>query len=92
MLTYWHVDKTTRFDIRDLLIDSTTKELSLYKVGQLAALAVSTWVLIHETRAGKLTEWLFGLYMVAWSGTNLIKKYLDKSDNGTPADTVEKKE
>lgn len=82
VLVYWHIDKETRFDIRDLLIDSTTKELSLYKVGQLMALIFSTWVLVHETRSGKLSEWLFGSYMIAWSGANLIKKYLDKSDNG----------
>lgn len=83
VMVYWHRDTTTRFDLRDLLIDSTTKELSLYKVGQLAALVFSTWVLIHETRAGKLTDWLFGSYMLAWSGANLVKKFLDKSDSGS---------
>jgi hypothetical protein len=86
-LIYWHSDKSTRFDIRDLLIDSKTKELSLYKVGQLLALIISTWVLVHETRAGKLSEWLFGLYMIAWSGINMVNKYLTKSDKSDQSET-----
>jgi hypothetical protein len=81
LMVYWHLDKKTRFDVRDLIIDSATKELSLYKVGQLVALIISTWILIYETRAGKLTEWLFGSYMIAWSGANLIKKYLEKPES-----------
>lgn len=80
LMVYWHADKNTHFDIRDLLIDSKTKELSLYKVGQLVALIISTWVLVHETRAGRLSEYLYAGYMIAWSGTNLIKKYLEKSE------------
>ena len=77
-IIYWHFDKKTIFDVRDLLIDKTTQRLSLYKIGQFFALMVSTWALIHETRYGRLTEWLFGAYMVAWSGANLANKYLDK--------------
>jgi len=76
-LAYWHWDKSTNFDIRDLLVDKRTKRLSLNKIGQFFALLVSTWVLIYETRSGRLTEWLFISYMVAWSGANLANKYIE---------------
>jgi len=52
------------FDLRDLIVDSVTARVSLFKIGQLVALIVSTWALVHETRRGFLTEWLFGLYMI----------------------------
>ena len=83
VFVYWHVDKTTRFDIRDLLVDKKTGRLSLYKIGQFFALVVSTWVLVRETNSDRLTEWLFIAYMVAWSGANLANKYLDKKKNDT---------
>jgi hypothetical protein len=78
-LLYWHFDKSTKFDVRDLMIDKETDRLSLYKIGQFFALLVSTWILIHETRNGRLSEWLFAFYMAAWSGANLMNKYLDKT-------------
>jgi hypothetical protein len=59
VLVYWHMSSDVRFDLRDLLIDSKTKELSLSKTGQFLALLISTWVLMYETRAGRLTHWLY---------------------------------
>jgi hypothetical protein len=77
LLIYWHLDKATRFDVRDLMVDHTTKILSLNKIGQLFALLVSTWIIIHETRVGRLSEFLFTGYMAVWSGSSLLSKYLD---------------
>jgi len=65
------------FDLQDLLTDSKTGKASLQKTGQLVAMLVSTWVLIHETRAARLTEWLFMAYMLAWAGANLAGKWLE---------------
>jgi hypothetical protein len=81
LIFLWHFDKKTRFDLRDLLIDGKTKELSIYKTGQFVALIVSTWIILHETNAGKLSEWLFGFYMITWSGTNLARKYLERKED-----------
>jgi hypothetical protein len=81
LLVYWHLDKTTRFDLRDLLIDSKDGQLSLFKVGQVLALMVSTWVLINETRNARLTEFLFIGYMVAWSGANVLSKYMNTKND-----------
>lgn len=76
VLVRWHTRKD-EFDLRLLLLDADMR-LSLYKLGQLVALLVSTWVLIHETRVGKLNEWLFGSYMIAWTGVNIAAKLADK--------------
>ena len=76
-LIYWHLDEKTHFDVRDLMVDHQTKILSLNKIGQLFALLVSTWIIIHETRVGRLSEFLFTGYMAVWSGSSLLSKYLD---------------
>lgn len=66
------------FDLRDLIVDSVTGKASLFKIGQFVALVVSTWALVHETRRGFLTEWLFGLYMLSWAGANIANKITEK--------------
>ena len=73
----WHRDAKSVIDLTDLIVDSDTGKTSLYKIGQILALLVSTWVMIHETSAGRLSEWLYLSYMIAWSGANIAKKYLD---------------
>jgi len=67
-----------KFDLRCILLDAKTGNVSLYKFGQLVALVISSWALVNETRAGRLSEWLFVFYMTAWSGINLVNKWLDK--------------
>lgn len=66
-----------QFDLKHLLVDSNTNRVSLQKTGQLVALLFSSWAFVYETRSGRLTEWLFIGYMVAWSGANLASKYID---------------
>lgn len=77
LLTYWQ-RSDDEFDLRMLIVDSTTGKVSLFKLGQLVALGVSTWALVHETRRGFLTEWLFGLYMISWAGVNIANKLTEK--------------
>jgi hypothetical protein len=76
LLWLWHTDKDTPFDLTALFIDSRTKRVSLMKVGQAIAMLTSTWVLIYETRQGRLSEYLFVGYMLAWSGANLANKFI----------------
>jgi hypothetical protein len=66
------------FDLRHLITDSTTDRVSLFKLGQFIALIVSTWALVHETRRGFLTEWLFAVYMISWAGANIANKVTEK--------------
>jgi hypothetical protein len=70
--------KDDQFDLRWLLVDTTTEKVSLFKLGQLVALAVSTWAIVVETRAGHLTEWLFLAYIGVWSGANVGNKIIGK--------------
>jgi hypothetical protein len=77
-LVYWHLSKETDFDLRWVLVDTSTGKVSLYKVGQATALMVSTWVLVHETRAGTLSEWLFAAYMFVWTGANIANKMVNR--------------
>jgi hypothetical protein len=77
VLAYWHIQQDTAFDLRTaLMVDD---KFSLYKVGQLLALLSSTWIIIYQTRHNQLTDWLFTGYMLAWSGANLLSKYIDSA-------------
>lgn len=69
------------FDLSDLVTGDNGR-VSLSKIGQASALAVSTWGFIVLVEQGKLTEFYFIGYMVAWSATRLTNQYLDR---GTPA-------
>lgn len=77
VLHRWHIT-SDRFDLRDLIVDSKTERVSLFKTGQAIALLASTWVLIYQTRHGLLTEWLFGGYILTWAGSNVIQRMADK--------------
>lgn len=82
----WHKDTASNLDIRQLLMKDD--RLNLGKVGQFAALLVSTWIIVYQTRKGMLTDWLFTGYMIAWSGANLASKFID-SRNPTNTQTYQ---
>lgn len=85
-LIRWHMSDD-QFDIRSVITDKN--KFSLNKFGQLVALLVSTWIILYQTRKGLLTEWIFSGYMIAWSGANLVNKYIDKSSpTGTPPNST----
>lgn len=69
-----------RNDLTDLswLIMDRPHRPSLTKIGQIVALAVSTWGFVVLTLSGKLTETYFIGYMVAWSGSAALDKYLNR--------------
>jgi hypothetical protein len=76
ILIIWQLSDK-RFDLREVLIDGGSGRVSLYKVGQFTALLVSTWILMFETEAGRMNEWLFTMYMFAWAGANSLNKYIE---------------
>lgn len=78
LLLLWHKDKSVDFDMKTALMYEG--KFSLSKFGQFIALMTSTWIIIHQTRAGQLSEWLFTGYMLAWSGANLLSRYIDKNN------------
>jgi hypothetical protein len=84
ILWHWHNSKASDFDLRWGIVDTTTGKFSLSKFGQLVSLILSSWMLIHETRAGRLNEWMFTGYMLAWTGANIANKYIDAKKVTTP--------
>jgi len=82
VLISWHFNKTMPFDLQTALVQDG--RFSLSKLGQLVALAVSTWIIIYQTRNGLLTEWLFAGYMFAWAGANIASKWLGKDKAEKP--------
>ena len=67
------------FDLRWMLVDTETKKVSLFKVGQMCALAVSTWAFVILVQRDRLTEWYFAGYMLTWAGANLANKWITNS-------------
>jgi hypothetical protein len=85
VLIKWHVDETP-FDIRHVLIDIETGRVSLHKFGQFLALFTSTGLLWYEAVNGRLSEWLFGGYMVAWAGVALGNSWLKNQKGSSSPD------
>lgn len=68
--------KKDKFDLRWLITDEQTKQPSLHKFGQLVALIISSWGFVYETLNGRMTEWYFGAYMVAWAAAEAANKFI----------------
>ena len=71
------------FDLRWLITDEQTKQPSIHKFGQLVALAISSWGFVYETLQGRMTEWYFTAYMVAWAATEVANRYI-ATRSGSP--------
>ena len=72
--------KKDALDLRWLILDETTKQPSIHKIGQGLALAVSTWGFIELTLKGSLTEFYFTGYISVWVGSVAIDKFLANKD------------
>jgi len=77
LLLVWHISKDVKFDLRSAILNDVG-EFSLSRTGQLVALLTSTWVIIHQTRTGALTEWLMTAYLLTFAGANGFAKYMEK--------------
>lgn len=82
VLIKWHTNPTNTFDLTDTLLGPDGK-VSLYKIGQAAALIVSTWAFIIMVQKDKMTEYYFYGYMGIWSGVNLAKNIFGKATDGS---------
>ena len=60
-----HTNKNSKFLIDSLFVDDTGKA-STSKMGELIALIVSTWAVVHLVISGNITAEFFGAYMAAW--------------------------
>lgn len=67
----------SKFSLTEAFLDHNGKT-SFARIGQFSALAVSTWAFVFLTVDGKLTDWFFTSYMLAWVGNGIGHKWLDK--------------
>lgn len=72
------------YDLAQLVAEPDGSRLSLSRVGQLAALIVSTWAFAWLTLADRMTEWYFGGYMLAWAGTALATRFVGQLPRDPP--------
>lgn len=82
VLIRWQNNPKNTFDLTDTLLGPDGK-VSLYKIGQAAALIVSTWAFIIMVQKDKMTEYYFYGYMAVWSGINLAKNIFGKAPDGS---------
>lgn len=82
------------YDLRYLILDTESKQPSIYKIGQLFALLVSTWGFVYLTLHDRLTEFYFTAYMSIWAvtnvGNNMFQKWLELRMRGTSEPSVQK--
>lgn len=69
--------KRPEFTLIDLITGDNGRA-SLSKFAMCGAFFVSTWGFVYLTVGDKLTEWYFGAYMLAWTGTTLVNKAMSR--------------
>lgn len=80
VLVKWHTDDGP-FDFRNALLDTKTKQVSFAKLGNFICLVISTVIVCYETVNGRLSDWLFGAYMIAWTSNYVASKAVDQYYN-----------
>lgn len=71
-------DPSHPVSLLQLVTDARSGRMSLGRVGQLAALIVSSWAFVWLTIAGTLTEWYYGTYMLAWAGARIADQLVQQ--------------
>jgi hypothetical protein len=74
LLWFWQRSHPN-FDLADLITGDNGR-VSATKFAQTVALVVATWGFITLVQQGKLSEWYFGAYMMAFLGVRVAKDAL----------------
>lgn len=82
ILAKWHNDGDQQFDFKTALIDPETNRVSFSRLGHFVSLFISTLIIAFETVNGRLSEWLFAGYMLAWTGAYVAVRAIDKRGDG----------
>lgn len=73
----WRIQRANdKYDLRYLIVDTETHQVSIYKLGNLLALIVSTWHFVFTTLNNSMTETLYMMYIGTWSGINVANNAL----------------
>ena len=73
-----HNSKHSKFMVDNLLVDDTTGKASTSKMGELIALVVSTWIVVHLTINSTLTADFMGMYLAAWVLNRGFRHFVSK--------------
>lgn len=79
--------RSKTFTLLDLVTGDNGRA-SMSKFGQCGAFVISSWGFVFLVEGGTLSEWYYGTYMVAWTGTSLLNKMIDQRA-GKSVTTVE---
>lgn len=72
------------YDLAQLIAEPDGTRLSLSRVGQAAALLVSSWGFVWLTLADRMTEWYYTGYMLAWAGTAIATRLVGQHPPRSP--------
>lgn len=88
LLARWHADKKNPYDVRDLLLDHTTRKAGLDKHILLWFAGLSGWVVVTWTLEGKNVETLLlgvlGVFIVQRAASKAIDSFSSKADPPSP--------
>lgn len=87
VLVRWQSDKSSRVDLSDLIIDTKTNKVSLFKIGQAISLLVSTWAFVVMVHRDSLNWEFFITYMGIWAGANVAKMAIQQNKKETKDDS-----
>lgn len=85
----WNLQRNReiQIDFVDLLIGPDGKA-SGSKMMQLGAFAISTWAFVYLVIKNNLSEWYYTTYMLSWSGSHLISKWLSEKSAMAERQTI----
>lgn len=72
----WRAQRPDSFDFGNMLRDEEGKESAL-RLAAFGAFGVSTWVLMQLAVTAALTETYYAIYLLTWSGSAVLAKFLE---------------
>lgn len=96
LLARWHADKRNPYDLRDMLVDQTTRKAALDKHILLWFAGLSGWVVITWTLEGKNVETLLlgvlAVFIVNRAANKAVDAYVaTRPEGGDPPREIERK-
>lgn len=90
IVTLWVLYRVQRsdknIDFVDLLLDTDGKA-SWTKITAIGAFAIASWAFVAIVQQGKMTEWLFGLYIAVYSGVPVAYRFIASRQPADPPPT-----
>lgn len=80
VVSFWRAHSRPGFDFNAFDLIMENGRVSKIALAFMLVLAVSTWVIVAQQLAGKLTEGLFGLWLTAWVTPLVAKVVFNKTD------------